>query len=131
MIPSISERALFGRRLTRGHLSVTHHHRHTSNASMRAVFSKLKKETKARLSLGGSKEKSSSIDFDHPGGEPSGSDGRGDRKPIVYATAKLVLYAVKDSADAFPPLKSVVGGLCFILDSYEVCQLSTSPEQRP
>ena len=36
------------------------------------------------------------------------------------ATAKLLLHGVKESADAFPPLKSVVGGLCFILDNCEV-----------
>ena len=36
------------------------------------------------------------------------------------SSAKLVLRGVKDSADAFPPLKSVAGGLCFILENYEV-----------
>jgi len=36
------------------------------------------------------------------------------------AAAKLLLRGVKESADAFPPLKSVVGGLCFILDNCEV-----------
>ena len=39
---------------------------------------------------------------------------------LLYSTAKLVLRAVKGSTDAFPPLKSVAGCLCFILDSYEV-----------
>ena len=38
----------------------------------------------------------------------------------AYATAKLLLYGVRDSADAFGPLKSVAGGLCFILENYEV-----------
>ena len=38
----------------------------------------------------------------------------------VSDTAKLLLRTVRDSADAFPPLKSVAGGLCFILDNYEV-----------
>jgi hypothetical protein len=38
----------------------------------------------------------------------------------VLASAKLFLYTVRDSADAFPPLKSVVGGLCSILESCEV-----------
>ena len=41
-------------------------------------------------------------------------------KSTASATAKLFLHAVKDSADAFPPLKSVAGSLCFILDNYEV-----------
>ena len=36
------------------------------------------------------------------------------------AAAKLLLRGVRDSADAFGPLKSVVGGLCFILDNCEV-----------
>ena len=41
-------------------------------------------------------------------------------KSTASATAKLLLHAAKESADAFPPLKSAVGGLCFILDNYEV-----------
>ena len=36
------------------------------------------------------------------------------------ATAKLLLRGVRDSADAFAPLKSVAGGLCFILENCEV-----------
>ena len=39
------------------------------------------------------------------------------------SSAKLVLRAVRDSADAFGPLKSVAGSLCFILDNYEVLYL--------
>ena len=38
----------------------------------------------------------------------------------VSDAAKLLLRTVRDSADAFPPLKSVAGGLCFILENYEV-----------
>ena len=41
-------------------------------------------------------------------------------KSTASATAKLLLCGIKESADAFPPLKSVVGGLCFILDNCEV-----------
>ena len=41
-------------------------------------------------------------------------------KSTAYATAKLLLCGVRDSADAFGPLKSVAGGLCFILDNCEV-----------
>ena len=41
-------------------------------------------------------------------------------KSTAYATAKLLLYGVRDSADAFAPLKSVAGGLCFILENCEV-----------
>jgi len=38
----------------------------------------------------------------------------------VSASAKLLLRGVRDSADAFGPLKAVAGGLCFILDNCEV-----------
>jgi len=41
-------------------------------------------------------------------------------KSTASATAKLLLRAAKESADAFPLLKSAVGGICFILDNYEV-----------
>jgi len=47
-------------------------------------------------------------------------------KSTASATAKLLLRAAKESADAFPPLKSTVGGLCFILDNYEVRYPSSS-----
>ena len=36
------------------------------------------------------------------------------------ATTKTFLDTVKESSDAFGPLKSLAGGLCFILDSCEV-----------
>ena len=41
-------------------------------------------------------------------------------KSTVSATAKLFLRGVRDSADAFGPLQSVAGGLCFILENCEV-----------
>jgi hypothetical protein len=41
-------------------------------------------------------------------------------KSTASATAKLLLLGVRDSADAFGPLKSVAGGLYFILENYEV-----------
>ena len=41
-------------------------------------------------------------------------------KSTALATAKLLLRGVRDSADAFGPLKSVAGGLCFILENCEV-----------
>jgi len=50
--------------------------------------------------------------------EPSAVDEN--KWKTVSATAKLLLRGVKESADAFPPLKSVAGGLCFILENYEV-----------
>ena len=42
-------------------------------------------------------------------------------KATVSASAKLLLRGVGDSADTFGPLKLVAGGLCFILENYEVC----------
>ena len=97
----------------------------------RDSFSRLKKGIKHRLT--GKKRKG-----DQPGSggrversETSGSlpqpepgvaadeDGS-DWKATVTASAKLLLRGVRDSADAFGPLKSVAGGLCFFLENYEV-----------
>ena len=47
-------------------------------------------------------------------------ENRPDWKTTASSSAKLVLRAVRDSADAFGPLKSVAGGLCFILENCEV-----------
>ena len=71
-------------------------------------------------------------DLDNPGG-PDPAQLRHDErnqnatggnssnwKSTLSATAKLLLCTVRDSADAFPPLKSVAGGLCSILENYEV-----------
>jgi hypothetical protein len=54
--------------------------------------------------------------------EPSAVDeNKLDRwKSTASSTAKLFLHGVRESADAFPPLKSVAGGLCFILENCEV-----------
>jgi hypothetical protein len=41
-------------------------------------------------------------------------------KSTVFATTYFLLRTVRDSADAFPPLKSVAGGLCSILENFEV-----------
>ena len=45
----------------------------------------------------------------------------------VFATAKLLLRGVRDTADAFGPLKSVAGGLCFILENCEVWPICVHP----
>ena len=50
-----------------------------------------------------------------------------DWKTTAFATAKLLLRGVRDSADAFGPLKSVAGGLCFILENCEVWFLPHVP----
>ena len=70
----------------------------------------------------------------HPGEntEPSATanEKKPSWKPTALATAKLLLRGVRDSADAFGPLKSVAGGLCFILENCEVwasptCSITT------
>ena len=48
-------------------------------------------------------------------------------KSTAFATAKLLLRGVRDSADAFGPLKSVAGGLCFILENCEVWPIPVYP----
>ena len=54
----------------------------------------------------------------NPGAVP---DEKGSNwKSTAFATAKLLLRGVRDGADAFGPLKSVAGGLCFILENCEV-----------
>jgi len=35
--------------------------------------------------------------------------------------AKILLHIANESADVFAPLKSVLGGICAVLDQYEVC----------
>ena len=59
---------------------------------------------------------------DDESGEPSvaADENKSNWKSTASATAKLLLRGVRDTADAFGPLKSVVGGLCFILDNCEV-----------
>ena len=51
------------------------------------------------------------------------SEKKSSWKSTAYASAKLLLRGVRDSADAFGPLKSVAGGLCFILENCEVWSL--------
>ena len=46
----------------------------------------------------------------------------GQWKSTASAMARLFLRGVKDSSDAFPPLKSVTGCLCFLLENCEVWQ---------
>ena len=47
-------------------------------------------------------------------------ENRSNLRSLVCSGAKLILKGVNESADAFGPLKSVAGGLCFILDHCEV-----------
>jgi hypothetical protein len=48
------------------------------------------------------------------------ADKKSNWKATASATAKLFLRGVRDSADAFGPLKSVASGLCFVLENCEV-----------
>jgi len=58
----------------------------------------------------------------HVSGEPSAAAGetKSNWKSIVFATAKLLFLGVRNPADAFGPLKSLAGGLWFILENCEV-----------
>ena len=51
---------------------------------------------------------------------PTAGEEKSNWRSTAVTTAKLLLRGVRDSADAFGPLKSVAGGLCFILENYEV-----------
>jgi hypothetical protein len=53
-------------------------------------------------------------------GRINADENKSNWKSTASATAKLLLRGVRDSADAFGPLKSVAGGLCFILENCEV-----------
>ena len=48
---------------------------------------------------------------------------------LASSGARFILNGIKESADAFGPLKSVVGGLCFILDNCQVCDSPASAAQ--
>ena len=65
------------------------------------------------------------IENENIGASSAADENRPDRKSNASSSAKLVLRAVRDSADAFGPLKSVAGGLCFILENCEVRYLSS------
>ena len=60
--------------------------------------------------------------MDNESGESSaaGDESESDWKTTATASAKLLLRGVSSSSDAFAPLKSVAGGLCFILENCEV-----------
>ena len=54
------------------------------------------------------------------GASSAADENRPGWKSTASSSAKLVLRAVRDSSDAFGPLKSVAGGLCFIMENCEV-----------
>ena len=59
-------------------------------------------------------------DGEQEGNEPSADESESDWTTTASASAKLLLRGVSSSSDAFGPLKSVAGGLCFILENCEV-----------
>ena len=80
-------------------------------------------------STGGGREREGDglgTESESPGASAVIIENRPGWKPTASSSAKLVLRAVRDSADAFGPLKSVAGGLCFILENCEVRCLPSS-----
>ena len=53
-----------------------------------------------------------------------------DWKSTTYAATKLAINLVKESSDAFPPLKSVVGGLSAILDHCDIRSICPKPSDQ-
>ena len=46
-------------------------------------------------------------------------------KSTAYSSTKVVIDVIKESSDAFPPLKSVASGLAAVLKHYDVRSLSS------
>ena len=62
----------------------------------------------------------SGADDESVGSSAAGGESESDWTTTATASAKLLLRGVSSSSDAFGPLKSVAGGLCFILENCEV-----------
>ena len=80
-------------------------------------------QPESRVSTGGSREQEgggANTANENVGASSAADENRPHWKSTASSSAKLVLRAVRDSADAFGPLKSVAGGLCFILENCEV-----------
>jgi len=76
-----------------------------------------------RVLTGGGREREGdgpNADDEGVGPSAAADNSRSEWKSTASASAKLLLRGVRDSADAFGPLKSIAGGLCFILESCEV-----------
>ena len=69
----------------------------------------------------------SNAENENVGSSAGVNENRPDWKSTASSSAKLLLRAVRDSADAFGPLKSVAGALCSILDNCEVRRTSAYP----
>jgi len=94
--------------------------------SVRASLSRFRKKIKDGLSKaeGGSERRGADPDSNQSDQsarfDATTSKGKSSWKSTASSTAKLLLRTVEKSSDAFPPLKSVAGGLCAILDNCEV-----------
>ena len=77
---------------------------------------------KPHVVMGGDREQGNESNADDESSRPSAvaNGNKLDEKSTASASAKLVLRGVRDSADAFGPLKSIAGSLCFILENCEV-----------
>lgn len=63
--------------------------------------------------------------------DPSAAyEKRSSHKSTAYSATKLAINMVKESSDAFPPLKSVVGGLSAILNHCDVRSIFRTSYQR-
>ena len=86
-------------------------------------------QSESRVSTGGGREREGDgpdTENENAGASAVAVENRPDWKSTASSSAKLVLRAVRDSADTFGPLKSVAGGLCFILENCEVWCLPSS-----
>ena len=76
-----------------------------------------------RIVEGGDRERErneANVDDETVGPSATAGGNRPGWKSTASSSAKLLLRGARDTADAFGPLKSVAGGLCFILENYEV-----------
>ena len=83
-------------------------------------------QPESHVSTDGGREQAAggpSAENENVGASAAVDENRPDWRSTASSSAKLVLRAVRDSADAFGPLKSVAGGLCFILENCEVRHL--------
>ena len=80
-------------------------------------------QPESHVLVGGDREREGdrpNVENENVGAGTAADTDRPDWKITASSSAKLVLRGVRDSADAFGPLKSVAGGLCFILENCEV-----------
>ena len=82
-------------------------------------------QLESHVSTGGGREQGAgpNTENENVGATAAADENRPAWKSTASSSAELALRAVRDSADAFGPLKSVAGGLCFILENCEVRHL--------